>query len=221
MSTPAPPRHPGVLHATQQQLDELDALIQRMLTLPVNQADDDPFADLPPVPPPLGPDEREELAEVPALAPRVSAIVRPPEVSMPERPPEFLLMKAPQPEPHPQLSSPEVSAPLPSFSVESPPVANIELPEANHRGEERSNERAIATPARPIGERQALLANLAWWHRPLVHVNRGFDRLTVPFGPAGCWLRGERGRAVLGWTGLVFLAAALAWGFLDWVRWNW
>jgi hypothetical protein len=45
MSTSRSPRSPGPVHPTRQQLDELDALLQRMLDLPVNQLE-----DLPPPP---------------------------------------------------------------------------------------------------------------------------------------------------------------------------
>ncbi len=50
MSTSLSPRSSGSLggsgHPTRQQLDELDALLQRMLALPVNQADDDVTAEI-------------------------------------------------------------------------------------------------------------------------------------------------------------------------------
>jgi hypothetical protein len=59
------------------------------------------------------------------------------------------------------------------------------------------------------------------WLRPLVVVNRAFDRGTLRLGAVGCWLRRPRGRQVLGWTGLLLLAAALARVILDWIGWTW
>ena len=51
MSTSLSPRSSGSSgHPTRQQLDELDALLQRMLALPVNQADDDVTAEINAVP---------------------------------------------------------------------------------------------------------------------------------------------------------------------------
>src|SRR5438876_787671 len=61
MSTPAPSGTADPLQSTQQQLDELETLIQRMLTLPVNQLDEEAAQDLPSVPP------LPESAEHPAL----------------------------------------------------------------------------------------------------------------------------------------------------------
>jgi hypothetical protein len=56
----------------------------------------------------------------------------------------------------------------------------------------------------------------------VVWSNRVFDRWTVRMGGAfGRWLRGPQGRALLGWTGLILLASALAWGMIDWMGWTW
>jgi hypothetical protein len=48
----------------------------------------------------------------------------------------------------------------------------------------------------------------------VVQVNRVFDRVTRRLGAAGRWLRGPRGRTVVGWTGVGLLAAALLLAFL-------
>jgi hypothetical protein len=60
----------------------------------------------------------------------------------------------------------------------------------------------------------------ALWWRPLVRVNRLFDRGVSHLGPAGRWLRGRTGRAVLGGAGLLLLAAALGVVLLDWIGWT-
>jgi hypothetical protein len=57
--------------------------------------------------------------------------------------------------------------------------------------------------------------------RPLVSVNRAFDRLTGRFGRPGRWLRGPRGRGLLGWSGLLFFAVAAGWAVLEWMGWTW
>src|SRR5437660_1142748 len=41
MSTPAPSRLPAALQPTRQQIDDLDALLQRMLSLPVKAPEED------------------------------------------------------------------------------------------------------------------------------------------------------------------------------------
>ncbi len=56
MASGKPIQDPPGLHATRQMLDELDALMERMLALPVNDAEEatpPPTAALPPAPPPL------------------------------------------------------------------------------------------------------------------------------------------------------------------------
>lgn len=58
----------GSAHPTRQQLDDLEALMQRMLALPVNQVEGEPEAELPTVPAEAtaeaGPPVREEAAPV-------------------------------------------------------------------------------------------------------------------------------------------------------------
>ena len=61
----------------------------------------------------------------------------------------------------------------------------------------------------------------AWYWLPLVPVNWLFDAATWLLGPLGRRLRTPGGRSLLGWTGLLLLAGALAWGVLDWLGWTW
>lgn len=102
MSTPAPPRPPGALHAAQQQLDELDALIQRMLTLPTNPGDEP--APTEPLPaeasnaaPPEIPAEAVETREepVPALSEILAAA--PPDVPVTPRDTDISTPREPAP----------------------------------------------------------------------------------------------------------------------------
>src|SRR5689334_3269657 len=56
MSSSTLPQPPAASNAMRQQLDELDAILQRMLTLPVNgqaEAEDEPKSDPPLTPPPV------------------------------------------------------------------------------------------------------------------------------------------------------------------------
>jgi hypothetical protein len=48
----------------------------------------------------------------------------------------------------------------------------------------------------------------------LVGINRTFDRSTAWLGGLGRWLRGEHGRALIGWMGVAMLGAALVWAAL-------
>src|SRR5579864_3916668 len=76
MSTPAPPRPAGTLQAAQQQLDELEALIQRMLSVPTLPADE------PPGPEPETP--RERPSDEDAAAEVVETVVPPAFEPLPE-----------------------------------------------------------------------------------------------------------------------------------------
>jgi hypothetical protein len=51
-------------------------------------------------------------------------------------------------------------------------------------------------------------APVAWWLRALYRSNDLFDRAAGQLGAPGRWLCRPAGRAVLGWTGVAFLAAA-------------
>jgi hypothetical protein len=94
----------GSAHPTRQQLDDLEALMQRMLALPVNQGDDEPGAELPSISPEAGVPLREETAppvseqEGPwhPVAPSADLVVSEPvPVSSPAKPQAAPLMKAP------------------------------------------------------------------------------------------------------------------------------
>jgi hypothetical protein len=56
------------------------------------------------------------------------------------------------------------------------------------------------------------------WLWPIAGINRLYDGLVGGLGAPGRILI-ESGRTWLGWIGLVMLAAALAWGILDWIHW--
>jgi hypothetical protein len=56
------------------------------------------------------------------------------------------------------------------------------------------------------------------WLWPVVGINKIYDALMDGLGSPGRIMR-RTGRAWLGWIGLLMLAAALAWGVLDWLQW--
>jgi len=57
------------------------------------------------------------------------------------------------------------------------------------------------------------------WLWPVVGINRVYDGVIGLLGGPGRVLLGT-GRTWLGWIGLIMLAAALAWGILDWIHWT-
>src|SRR6266542_2678947 len=211
MSSPAPLRPPRASQPAapgnplRQQLDDLDALLERMLSLPVDQADDDldPIAGVvAPAPPREVPDD-----EAP---PRV---LRPPEEEG----------HSPPPEPGPALRVEVELPPLPRLAAPPPPPAAPVPPRAVTASRE-------AVPPASTRRRLALVplpAEVGGNHEPdgflwrlLVGGNHLFDRGAGWLGPFGRWLRRPAGRAVLGWAGLVLLAAALGWVLLDWFGWT-
>src|SRR6185437_8783145 len=98
MSTSVSTRSPGTLNPTRQQLDELDALLKRMLELPVNQLDDS--AD-------EAEDVAEELASPPAVIPppeRRESRKRPMETKSAESPVSYMVVETASPRPLPAAS---------------------------------------------------------------------------------------------------------------------
>jgi hypothetical protein len=67
----------------------------------------------------------------------------------------------------------------------------------------------------------AAAARVAWSLRPLLWLNDAFDYGTAWLGPIGRWLHAPGGRALLGWTGFLLLAAAFVWLILDGMGWTW
>jgi hypothetical protein len=248
MSTSLSPRSPGPSeHPTRQQLDELDALLQRMLALPVNQAGDDVTAEIDaprPAPAPRqGPvsyrtpdyseDERPAGDEqaVPAAPPRLDAahVTEDAEANADNWVP---LSSTWKPSPHTwkplaqswQQPRPSAPAQEPPAEREEPvvpaaPPAAVEPPAAPNHVEAVSNPppEPARTPAAPPQDDAPV-----GWERPLVWFNDQFDLLLLPFGTPGRWLRRDgAGRPVLGAAGVLLFAAAVALGLMGWFGWTW
>jgi hypothetical protein len=190
MSTvPAPqPRSPG---STREQLDELDALLQRMLELPVDPAgtDNGPAEPAAPAPPPES--EADPAPVLPAVARALEQPPPPPPV--PTSGPPVAPSAASEP---PAATGPRTHA-AHTPSTPAPHTAAVGLPPSRPRPGDGS-------PA---------------WLLPVAQLNRLFDRLTVLFGAPGSWLRRRRGRTLLGWAGVLLLAAAAVLALATWRGW--
>lgn len=57
------------------------------------------------------------------------------------------------------------------------------------------------------------------WLAPLAWLDAAFDTVAGWFGSPGRWLRGSTGKSLLGWVGLLLLAAALTLLALEWLGW--
>lgn len=179
-------RPTGPAHPTRQQLDELEALMQRMLELPVNHLDDDAT-------PPL--DNALPAAVLPASPPWPGPLA----ASEAIREPRLALALAP--------GGPGSPVGQPTHRDEPPAASSVALPSAGLK-----RRKSIGRLFRP---RTFTLL------RPLLWINRVFDRTVGRLGRPGRWLRGTAGRTLLGWLGILCLAGALVLGVLDALGWGW
>jgi hypothetical protein len=211
------PTKDAPLQSTRQLLNELDALMERMLALPIEEQD----GEVPDEAEVQGGSELNEEASA-AAAPTVAATltlleagsqggVAPLEETPGER---ARASEAKEASESPPRAPNEVAPSLPLRESVHYITAEIEapLPTLTH---------AAAPP------KEALLPlPPRIWARPslglqfLVWVNRGYDRSSLWFGRRGRWLRGRAVRMVLGLIGLGLLAAALSWLAHDWVNWS-
>ncbi|HEY1376472.1 MAG TPA: hypothetical protein VGF55_06740 [Gemmataceae bacterium] len=225
MSTSSPPAGPSM----RQQLDELDALLQRMLSLPVNQPDDDSAARPPVAPRPAA---DPSATPPPGRGPRLvlldgSAPVPPPQSAPagwdatwninlnPQQGSSILGPRSPaaprqQPESAPPVWRAETVAFAPARPEPTPqPPLSAPTPHANP---------AVRVDPAPVNRPQAAEpAPLPLW--PLVAVNRVFDAVMPWLGPPGQWLCTRAGRNLLGYAGLGMILGGAAWAAGGWFGW--
>jgi len=240
------PQSPPASNSMREQLDELDAILQRMLTLPVNglpDADDvtksHPSITPPPVrrrpvaPPVL---EKPPLPETAPSPPRVEAPSKP-RVEPPAKPRGPTVIFQPVSSPS-MLSVPE----LPPIAIATPPIVAPQLPAAPVQqtpgwgpagvrpaqpAPEPPKEIGSIIPSKPsefLERHQARLAEqrrAAPWLGPLGWLNSAFDRCSVALGRPGLCLVRSDVRNVMGWLGIGMLLAAAAIVIGDWFGWTW
>lgn len=197
MSTSA--SSPPSLHPTRRQLDELDALMERMLEVPVKAAEEksqgmtnlqEPLAESSPFGDFATPgfeSYRTDEGDA-SLADSHSAF---------------------------DFHSP---APVHDSSASPATASQGQTPFANHSATNTASAGSgggsmKSSPASVIDDPPAPI-----WLWPVVGVNRTYDSLMTRLGKPGHVLLG-RGRTWLGWIGLLMLSAALVWGILDWIHW--
>lgn len=229
MSTAGPPGPLSPVQPARRQLDELDALIQQMLALPVNTLpefsaeDPSPILQNPPV------DDSVQAS--------FQAWDKPAHEATTEQPGEAAFTEA-NPSRNgglqPEIPFADLSVPLPRASLES-----LKYPNGVSSTRQREETSEVATtdgescshfqfqsplPKRTVQTQvgyQDTEAEVPAWQTPAVVVNRAFDACTILLGPLGRWLRSSEGRAFLGGVGLLMLGAALFWGVLDWAGLSW
>lgn len=191
---------------TRQQLDEIDALLKRMLSLPALPGEPaEPPPELPPAPAMTYP--TPAIREVPPPSPP-----QPGEPQVREWRVEWSQPPAPQPPPVVAWGSPVASAATPTLQPRFDPNPPYTAPNF-----------ATAVPvvdqlpfAMPVGyvpgqpPPSTVKPPTAVPIQLLVLLNQTFNVLTYLLGPIGTWLRGA-GRGTLGWCGLLMLLAAAVW----------
>lgn len=198
------------LQATKDMLDELDALMEKMLAIPVAEGDEAP-------PPNEG--------KAPTLTPTISATLTmiEPLASTP------VGASAPTAEPvplHPVTNPPHFAPPIDATKVAElpPPATTADAP--TPQPVPLTNDVVPASDGPVI---DSLLADVAdpesaltieWVYWPLLSLNEGFDYVTTFFGGAGEGLRTATGRSLLGIVGLALSAAATVWLLRDLMGWN-
>jgi hypothetical protein len=201
-------KEPASLQTTRQMLDELDALMDRMLALPVNDLEEatSPAREVARMPmvsatltvleSPAA--EAEAPARIEAPPPRAMGphdttdlAPAPPEIVSPK---DLAFMPQGEPEPIPEEVIPPSIMALPVPRMKSTPVVPLPVPPRSMGG-------------------MCLL--------PLLWFDRAFDLVAGFFGRPGHWLRGPRGRHFLGMTGLTLLVVAGVWLVKDWLGWTW
>ena len=177
---------------TRQQLDEIDTLLRRMLSLPALGSDPEPPAATTYAPP--------TIREIPPAAPpapgdpvvhswRVEWPQAAPPSPVPQDSPAVAAWGTPAATPYARaIPVTPVAGPGPVF-VEQPPPSRLAPPIPGH----------------------------LW---PAILVNWVFDTLSYLLGPLGSWLRGS-GRPALGWVGILMTLAAAGWAFGEWSGFDW
>ena len=235
------------LQSTRQMLDELDALMERMLALPVG--DNEELAPLPRDVRPLSDETDKETRrqgdkETDSASPCLLVSLSPcPDLQEQEQASAGPLVEERQetgkPEPLGTTRSEDEEgdrfreaeeSPSSSVTHHPPPAtystAETELPTKARESLADAFEDQLSPPLainRPVqyvttpARPRAQRGNPLL--APLVWANQSFDLCTSWLGPLGRGLRSNRGRTLLGIVGLACLGAASAWAVLERVGW--
>lgn len=184
------------LQSTKQMLDELDALMDRMLALPVNEMDDAPAFP-------------KEIVPEKALAATLTLLQSPPPLPAPAPLLETPSHPAVNP-PHRILAVTELTAEPLSVPTPAPLTNDVAPPSLLPQLEALlANMPAASPPSASLGV-----------YLPLLWINQAFDGCTLILGPSGTKLRSQAGRMMLGFVGVVLLMASATWFLRDWLGWN-
>ena len=230
MSTPT-------ANPTRQQLEELDFLLQRMLSLPANQQ----VTEIPPAPQAVAPPVYAAPAPVRSA---FSSAPLPAPAAMPPMPAPRRKAEPPSGEhvwnvPLPSTTGPAVINPWP-MGIESltasatstvsprpvppPPPAPVRLRVAPMTPLEPAPppQRFRMEPHRPSpAVLEPVEAPLPFYLWPLGAVDRSIGGAFSALGAPGRWLGAGSGKVFFGWCGLAMITAAVVWGIVDYMGLTW
>lgn len=194
----------GVDPPTRQQLDELDALMQRMLALPVHQAEEDSCKSL-----------AVEIGLTPATSSNPAPSVDHVTAAEHDTPysQEFAFGDDPDPSPE---GSPIGDQAQPDTAAHFPILV---APRWITRGAPRA---LVDTHARPEPVQKSVAKDpVPWWLAPAWCLNWLFEALTCRLGPVGRAMQSPLGRMVLGTLGILSLLSAVGWAAMLRMGWTW
>jgi len=182
----------GTLQTTKQMLDELDALMDRMLSLPVSDGEEMPPAN-----------------EKPAvLSAKLTLLEAPVQPTFPHAsPPPQMARENEVAPPNPPVNPPHFIPPPPS-----PPTLTNEVTPPSVKPQLEPLLADTGADAAPASPRLSLL--------PFLWINERFDGVVNVLPGLGTLLRTSSGRGILGFLGIVLSAAALGWLLKDLLGWN-
>jgi hypothetical protein len=190
----------GTQLPTRQQLDEIDTLLRRMLSLPALGTDPEPA---PPPPTAYGPASIREIPPAVPPAPGDPVVhswrVEWPQAAAPQAPPPVVAWGSPVTNPVP------LATPVPPYALTMP--AAQPAPPPGPTFVEQPPPSRLAPP----------VPGYLW---PTIVLNWVFDALSYLLGPVGSWMRGS-GRPTLGWIGILMVLAAGGWAFGEWSGVDW
>jgi hypothetical protein len=197
------------LHQTRQQLDDLDSLIQRMLSLPLSHLDEEEAQKL------------QESARIPAeeFAPlpfpnrqmiNEAKITSTPRIDTPDS--SVMGWKVEFGDP---IRVPETNrlVSLPPTAVEITPEELV--PYASVVVEEVPRP-ALPTPQPALSASNDFVVPILW---PFYLITRIFDMI-LGRGPTA-WMTRPFGKHLVGVAGIAMIIGALVWAYLDWTEFRW
>jgi hypothetical protein len=231
---------------THHQLDELDALMQRMLALPVDQGDSasDPAAERL-----AAAEKRDGSAQASTEIPELSNVAATPILDQaPRMHVDELAFTIPESESIAAQAMAEDSDDQPEFRADlqtepwsfpalapaAPGVIEVASPfsawedlQGNNRvcaDATYSKQESPAVPANAPpkelaakSERKISFPGM----NPLLLINFAYDPVLALLGSKGTWLRSQAGRNVLGLLGLILAIGSITWLLWGMMAWNW